>query len=104
MAPGVDIRQSGTNVNPCLALKVGKPVVKEPSADPGNLARRVPPGTATAQTETDNGIEVHEEEWGRVTVQRLYKVRCDCGRSWFELELPKVVKCPNCRKLSLVSI
>jgi len=33
----------------------------------------------------------------------LYKVRCECGRSWFELELPKVVKCPACHKLGLVS-
>jgi len=46
---------------------------------------------------------LHEEEWGTVTVQRLYKLRCECGRSWFELELPKFVRCPACHKLGLVS-
>jgi len=30
------------------------------------------------------GIEVHEEELGTVTAQRLFKMRCECGRSWFE--------------------
>lgn len=48
-------------------------------------------------------MEVHEEEWGTVTAQHLYKMRCECGRSWFELELPKFVKCPGCNKFGLVS-
>jgi hypothetical protein len=30
-------------------------------------------------------------------------MRCECGRSWFELELPKFVKCPACHKLGLVA-
>ena len=51
----------------------------------------------------DSGIEVHEEEWGTVTVQQLYKVRCECGRSWFEPETPKFVRCLACHKLGLVS-
>jgi hypothetical protein len=50
------------------------------------------------------GIEVREEELGVVNAQRLYKLRCECGRSWFELELPKLVKCPACTKLSLVAL
>lgn len=50
------------------------------------------------------GIEVHEEELGTVTAQRLYKMRCECGRSWFELELPRLIQCPACAKLNLVSI
>jgi hypothetical protein len=52
----------------------------------------------------DDGIEVHEDELGSVMAQRLYKMRCECGRSWFELELPKIVQCPACLKLNLVSI
>lgn len=56
-----------------------------------------------AQSAPESGIEVQEEECGTVTVQRLYKVRCECGRSWFELELPKFVRCPACHKLALVS-
>jgi hypothetical protein len=50
------------------------------------------------------GIEVREEELGCVTAQRLFKMRCDCGRSWFELELPRLIHCPACAKLKLVSI
>jgi len=99
-------------------------VVNERSTHLGNfrqLGRReslnvVPPQTATKNPssvpvaraqrrsgETDSGIEVHEEELGAVTAQRMYKMRCECGRSWFELELPRVVECPACRKLGFVS-
>jgi hypothetical protein len=49
------------------------------------------------------GIEVREEELTSVTAQALYKMRCECGRSWFELELPQLVKCPACDKLGLVN-
>jgi hypothetical protein len=52
----------------------------------------------------DDGIEVREDELGSVMAQRLYKMRCECGRSWFELELPKLVRCPACLRLNLVSI
>ncbi len=51
----------------------------------------------------ESGIVVSEEELGSVKAQRLYKMRCECGRSWFELELPKIVECPACKKLGLVS-
>jgi hypothetical protein len=51
----------------------------------------------------ESGILVREEELGSVKAQRLYKMRCDCGRSWFELELPRLVECPACKKLCLVS-
>jgi hypothetical protein len=80
--------------------------MKERTTYPGDLpqsGRPADPNPPGPHSATDNGIEVHEEEWGTVTVQRLYKVRCECGRSWFELELPKVVKCPACHKLGLVS-
>lgn len=92
----IDIRLNGTNVSS----------VPRPTTDPGDVARlgQVRLSAATPQAEMDNGIEVHEEEWGRVAVQLCYQMRCDCGRSWFELELPKVVRCPACRKLSLVSV
>jgi hypothetical protein len=53
---------------------------------------------------SNSGIEVHEEELRTVTAQPLYKMRCECGRSWFELELPRLVKCPACEKTGLVSI
>jgi hypothetical protein len=58
----------------------------------------------TRQRREASGIEVHEEELGTVTAQRLFKMRCECGRSWFELELPRLIQCPACAKLNLVSI
>ena len=80
--------------------------MKEQTTDPGNLpqrARRADLNLPAPQSATDSGIEVHEEEWGTVTVQHVYKMRCECGRSWFELELPRFVKCPACHKLDYVS-
>jgi hypothetical protein len=64
------------------------------------------PGRGTqpaAPAQGENGIVVSEEELGSVKAQRLYKMRCECGRSWFELELPTLVECPACKKLCLVS-
>jgi hypothetical protein len=49
------------------------------------------------------GIEVQEEELEAVVAQRVYKMRCGCGRSWFEIELKKFVTCPACRRLGLVT-
>jgi len=74
-------------------------VMKERTTHSGTADLNLP----AAPNASDSGIEVHEEEWGTVTVQRLYKVRCECGRSWFELDLPKFVRCPACHKLGLVS-
>jgi len=51
----------------------------------------------------ESDIVVREEELGTIKAQRLYKMRCECGRSWFELELPTLVECPACKKLGLVS-
>jgi hypothetical protein len=67
------------------------------------LGRRADLNVTPPETATDSGIEVHEQEWGKVTAQLVYKMRCECGRSWFELELLKFVECPACHKLSLVS-
>src|SRR5580704_8210651 len=81
-------------------------VVKERTAHPGRfppLGRRARLNVALPRSATTNGIEVHEEKWGTVTVQHVYKMRCECGRSWFELEVPQFVKCPACKKLALIS-
>lgn len=50
-----------------------------------------------------DGIEVREDELVQITAQRLYRLRCGCGRSWFELQLPHLVTCPACEKMGLVS-
>jgi hypothetical protein len=80
--------------------------VKERTAHPVNvpqLCRRADLNVAPAEIATHSGIEVHEEEWGTVTAQRVYKMRCACGRSWFELEFLEFVQCPACHKFGLVS-
>ncbi len=48
------------------------------------------------------GILVQEEELSTATAQHMYRMRCECGRSWYELELKALVKCPSCTKLSRV--
>jgi hypothetical protein len=55
------------------------------------------------KNDNSGGIEVREEELCAVKAQTLYKMRCECGRSWFELELPRLVKCPACDKTGLVT-
>ena len=79
--------------------------MKERTHYPGNrlpLGRQVELEVGSSPA-ADDGIEVHEEQWGAVTFQHLFKLRCECGRSWFELELPKFVRCPACHKVGLVS-
>jgi hypothetical protein len=51
-----------------------------------------------------HGIQVQEEELSVATAQCMYRMRCGCGRSWFELELKILVKCPACAKLNRVHI
>jgi hypothetical protein len=51
-----------------------------------------------------SGIQVQEEELSLATAQCMYRIRCGCGRSWFELELKILVKCPACSKLNRVHI
>jgi hypothetical protein len=72
-------------------------------ADSPSRVRRVELQSGSPETAPVTGIEVHEEKWGAVTAQRVYKMRCECGRSWFELELLKFVRCPACQALGLVS-
>ena len=49
-----------------------------------------------------HGVEVNEQELGLVNAQRMFRLRCECGRPWFELEPPQLVTCPACGKVSLV--
>jgi len=80
--------------------------VTERSRHPGDqrqVSGRADPSVTPPPSVADTGIEVREEQWTTVTAQRLYKLRCECGRSWFEIELPKLVQCPGCHELGLVS-
>ncbi len=95
-APPRPIRSS----NHAPGLAVVPTLSPEPAAA---TAARPSPVTVPAENGNANGITVSEEELGSVKAQRLYKMRCECGRSWFELELPTLVECPACKKLCLVS-
>jgi len=49
-------------------------------------------------------MTVEEEELRIVSAQILYQLHCQCGRSWFALELETFAKCPACKKVGLVSL
>ena len=67
--------------------------------------RRPIPGEPERQAgKMPTGIEVREAQLGTIKAQRLFKMRCDCGRSWFDLELPTLAMCPACAKLGAVSL
>jgi len=70
------------------------------SAPPANQGQPTP----LRAPRTAPGIDVREEQLGTVKAQRLYQMRCECGRCWFELELPILVRCPACSKVSAVSL
>lgn len=50
-----------------------------------------------------NGIEVHEEDLVIIKAQLMYRLRCECGRSWFDIHMPKLAACPACRRKGMVS-
>jgi hypothetical protein len=66
------------------------------------VSRQVIVQAAPLRGATASGLEVHKEKVGKVAVQRLYRMRCECGRSWIALVLPKFVKCPACHKLGQI--
>lgn len=72
----------------------GRSVVKEAKVRIGN-------NLEVAPREFDGSL-VREAELGSAVAQRFYRMRCQCGRSWIELELKKLVKCPACSRLDQV--
>jgi hypothetical protein len=66
------------------------------------------PKAGTIQSDSDiaplesDGILVQEGNLGSAIAERFYRMRCECGRSWIELELKKLVKCPACSQLDRV--
>jgi len=74
-----------------------------PRSGPGRSpVERAPLSVVSMQPQTP-GMEVQEAELGMVTAQQVYRMRCECGRSWFELELLRLAECPACHRLGLVS-
>ena len=51
----------------------------------------------------DDGIQVKEVPLRTVNAQLMYRLRCECGRSWFDLVQPTIVHCPACGQAGLVS-
>jgi hypothetical protein len=70
------------------------------AADPSGAPHT---GATQWRVDADSGIDVREEDLSIVQAQRMYQMRCECGRSWFELVLKTLVQCPACHKLGLVS-
>jgi len=62
----------------------------------------------TAQTPNvrrmPEGIEVLERQVGLAAGQWVLRVRCQCGRSWFEVEEVHWATCPRCSLLVRVNI
>jgi hypothetical protein len=67
----------------------------------GNICKRIRSVSGVEKREFE-GILVQEGELGLATAQRFYRMRCECGRSWIELELKRLVKCPACSRLNQV--
>jgi DNA-directed RNA polymerase subunit RPC12/RpoP len=78
---------------------IAAPVVLPKPAAP-TLVRRRPEGGRRA--DTPPGIEVGEAELGLAETQTLYRLTCECGRHWFELQQHRLVQCPACAKVCLV--
>ncbi|HXR20248.1 MAG TPA: hypothetical protein VN757_09990 [Steroidobacteraceae bacterium] len=98
MKNGTVQRGNARSANQRAGLTMVSSPPKAASAPAAHVAQSPPPIAAL-----ESGIVVREEELGSVKAQRLYKMRCECGRSWFELELPTLVECPACKKLCLVT-
>lgn len=62
----------------------------------------------TAQTpqimRMPEGFEVVEQRVGLAAGQWVLRVRCQCGRSWFEVEAVHWATCPRCSQLVRVNI
>jgi hypothetical protein len=71
-----------------------------PEASTPAPSRSTPP----PDTESSSGMTVEEEELRIVTAQIIYQLHCQCGRSWFALQLETFAKCPACKKVGLVSL
>ena len=97
MKNGTAHRGSGRTVTPAAGLSV-----VSATSDTGSTPKLRASAPAPVSS-MESGIVVREEELIAVKAQRLFKMRCECGRSWFELELPKFVECPACKKLGLVT-
>jgi hypothetical protein len=50
------------------------------------------------------GVEVCEREIVRGEMQRVYAIRCACGRRWFDTEPERLQVCPKCGRAVLLQM
>lgn len=79
-------------------------VVTVPQDGPGAPTSAPSRSTPAPDTDSSSGMTVEEEELRIVTAQIVYQLHCQCGRSWFALQLETFAKCPACKKVGLVSL
>lgn len=85
------------------ATKLNTRLVVKQTNTPSGSVRTIRSHSRITPRESD-GILVQEDELSSATAQQMYRLRCECGRSWFELELKLLVKCPGCSRLNRVHI
>jgi hypothetical protein len=57
----------------------------------------------TAALELGNGgVEVSEREIVRGEMQKIYSIRCPCGKRWFDAAPERLQVCPKCGKAVLL--
>jgi hypothetical protein len=49
-----------------------------------------------------DGVEVSEREIVRGEMQKVYSIRCPCGRRWFDATPERLQVCPKCGKAVLL--
>ena len=67
------------------------------------ISNLTPIGGGRRAAAEQHGIEVREEPLGSIQAQLLFRMRCECGRAWFDVQLRKIAECPACGKLGVVA-
>jgi hypothetical protein len=82
----------------------GEELLRILEGDSHLLADLEPAGDAPKVRRMPEGIEVFERQIGLAAGQWVLRVRCQCGRSWFEVEEVHWSTCPRCSLLVRVNI
>ncbi|MEP7314016.1 MAG: hypothetical protein ABI859_15650 [Pseudomonadota bacterium] len=69
---------------------------------PNTVTPLRPRDSAKQPRAAGHGIEVQESQMGLIKAQLVYRMRCECGRAWFDIQLPKLAECPSCAKKGVV--
>ena len=72
------------------------------TTSPNTVTTLRPRESGKASRASGAGIEVEEGQLGLIKAQLVYRMRCECGRAWFDIQLPKLAECPSCAKKGVV--